>query len=81
MRSIRILLLVLLCNGCSYSRVVIDCRVQTQITPVIPVVVVAKVDLSRPESPRDQEVAQFSRRRFDGAFDVRSCGASAGHHR
>lgn len=37
----------LLAAGCSYTRVSIDCRVQTQITPVVPVVVAAKIDLCK----------------------------------
>lgn len=43
-----LLLLVLASCGCSYTRIVVDCRVQTQITPVVPVVIAAKIDLSRP---------------------------------
>jgi hypothetical protein len=38
-------LLALVCNGCCYRRIVVEARVQSQITPVIPVVVAAKVDL------------------------------------
>lgn len=48
MKARMLLLLALLSTGCSYNRIVVDCRVQTQVTPVIPVVIAAKVDLSKP---------------------------------
>lgn len=48
-RARMLLLMVLCCTGCSYGRVVFDCRVQTQLTPVVPIVVAAKIDLSRPD--------------------------------
>lgn len=39
--------LAALSGGCSYNRIVVEYRVQSQITPVVPVVVAAKIDLSR----------------------------------
>ena len=48
MKARMLLCLCLLFAGCSYNRIVVDCRVQSQVTPIIPVVVAAKVDLSRP---------------------------------
>jgi hypothetical protein len=47
-RTLLILItLACLAGGCSYNRVIVETRVQSQITPVVPVVVAAKIDLSR----------------------------------
>lgn len=49
MRARMLLIVALCCTGCSYNRIVVECRAETRITPIVPVVVAAKVDLSRPQ--------------------------------
>lgn len=42
-----LLVLCLLSAGCSYRHIVVDCRVQSHVTPVIPITVAAKIVLDR----------------------------------
>lgn len=42
-----LLALAFFLTGCSYNRVVIDYRVQSHVTPVIPITIAAKIELTR----------------------------------
>lgn len=46
-RTLLALIACLFVIGCSYNRIVVDCRVQSHVTPLIPVTVAYKLELTR----------------------------------